>query len=341
MTVNHDDDLKTQIAALLGAGTLKIERLPTSGNNRLYLIDAGKEKFVAKHYFTHAGDKRNRLVAEYSFISFASRNGIDCLPRPVAKDEKNDLAIYSFIDGRRPELPDVTPSTVARALDFLKTLNAYRETAVDDISNASEACFSIDAHLQLVEQRVNRLLAVTDAHAHIFINNELVPSWEKTKATILTEASAKGLRTGENLPPCDRIISPSDFGFHNVLVGNDGKIYFLDFEYAGWDDPAKTVGDFFSHLALPVPAEYLGIFAKRAAGLTSDPDATLLRIGLLLRLYRIKWCCIALNHFIPVDSDRRRFAGNRVSRTKEEQIVKARRLMGSMETLNGAAHGLY
>ena len=43
----------------------------------------------------------------------------------------------------------------------------------------------------------------------------------------------------------EKIISPSDFGLHNAKLGEDGKLAFFDFEYAGWDDPAKTIADFF------------------------------------------------------------------------------------------------
>ena len=39
------------------------------------------------------------------------------------------------------------------------------------------------------------------------------------------------------------ILSPSDFGFHNSLFRNN-KLFFFDFEYAGWDDPIKLMCDF-------------------------------------------------------------------------------------------------
>ena len=40
------------------------------------------------------------------------------------------------------------------------------------------------------------------------------------------------------------ILSPSDFGFHNI-VKNKKKLYFLDFEYSGFDDPLKLLSDFY------------------------------------------------------------------------------------------------
>ena len=38
-------------------------------------------------------------------------------------------------------------------------------------------------------------------------------------------------------------MSPSDFGFHNVIKKKK-KLFFFDFEYAGMDDPVKLISDF-------------------------------------------------------------------------------------------------
>lgn len=334
MTPPYEDALKPKILALLSqAGNLGMERLPTSGNNRLYLLATEKGKFVAKHYFTHPSDKRDRLHSEYSFISFAFKNGVNCLPRPVACDKKNDLAIYSFVEGAKPRFSDITRSAVKAALDFLIDLNKHRDKAGNDLPLASESCFSIDSHIGLVEKRVERLSAITDVSAKTFVKEKLAPAWNKVKEETLSAAKSKGIEMAEELPAGDRIISPSDFGFHNSLIGASGKFYFLDFEYAGWDDPAKTVGDFFSQVALPVPIESLEMFASRIAELTSDPAGITARIYLLLRLYRIKWCCIVLNHFLPTESESRKFSGNDVDRAKEEQLVKAKRLLSSIDEL--------
>ncbi len=341
MTLHCDDVLKTQVAALLGGGALKIERLPTSGNNRLYIIDSGKDRFVAKHYFAHAEDKRDRLHAEYSFVTFARRNGIDCVPRPIACDANNHLAIYSLVEGRKFGKTDVTKSAISAALGFLAAINKYRDKVGKDLPDAAEACFSIAAHVDLVENRIRRLSAITEVCVGAFVKEELVPGWENIKKVISSRVGAKGMQADAVLPQRDRIISPSDFGFHNCLIGEGGVFNFLDFEYAGWDDPAKTAGDFFSHLALPVPVDHLGVFARGIADLTSDPVQTRLRIGLLLPLYRIKWCCIALNDFLPMDSERRKFAGIDVDEAKDAQLAKARGLLVSMERLTEASHGLH
>jgi hypothetical protein len=83
---------------------------------------------------------------------------------------------------------------------------------------------------------------------------------------------------------------------------------FIDFEYAGWDDPAKTVCDFLCQPAVPVPGHSADPFARALVSDLSDPDWHLRRIGLLRDVYRVKWCCILLNDFLPAGRQRRLFA---------------------------------
>ena len=84
---------------------------------------------------------------------------------------------------------------------------------------------------------------------------------------------------------------------------------FIDFEYAGWDDPAKMVCDFFCQPAVPVPRSHLERFLAAVTAVTGGAGDTLhARVTLLLPAYEIKWCCIMLNEFLPVGEDRRAFA---------------------------------
>ena len=49
-------------------------------------------------------------------------------------------------------------------------------------------------------------------------------------------------------------------------------------------------------------------FARSVVSELSDPGQHLRRISLLRPVYRIKWCCIMLNDFLPAGSRRRSFA---------------------------------
>jgi hypothetical protein len=106
-----------------------------------------------------------------------------------------------------------------------------------------------------------------------------------------------------------------------------GRLRFLDFEYAGWDDLAKTVADFFCQVAVPIPAGYWNLVLDALAAGLAAPQRFRARVGLLLPVYRVKWCCIVLNEFVRVGGCRRRFAGTDLEAKKAAQLQKARRLL--------------
>jgi hypothetical protein len=165
-----------------------------------------------------------------------------------------------------------------------------------------------------------------DREAEAFVRDELCPAWASVAAAVRDGASQLG---DASLAAEDRCLSPSDFGYHNALLQPDGRLRFLDFEYAGWDDPAKLVCDFFCQPAVPAPRTRFGAFAEGVVSEFADPAWHLRRIELLFPVYRIKWCCIVLNDFLPVGRERRRFSSVAVDQDarKAGQLRKARRFL--------------
>jgi hypothetical protein len=135
-----------------------------------------------------------------------------------------------------------------------------------------------------------------------------------------------------SLPQEQRWISPSDFGFHNALLETNGRPRFFDFEYAGWDDPAKLMADFVCQPAIPVP---LGMWNDFLGGLAEcrhwNPEIAL-RARVLLPAYRIKWCCIMMNEFLSTEARRRRFSGIGTEDRRATQLAKARAALYEIDT---------
>jgi hypothetical protein len=128
-------------------------------------------------------------------------------------------------------------------------------------------------------------------------------------------------------------VSPSDFGFHNALLEPGGRVRFLDFEYAGWDDPAKLICDFFCQPRVPVPLSYFDAFARGVAESFPQPDEVVRRARLLLPAYRVKWVCIRLNEFLPTGAGRRSFAlaGEELAERQERQLAAARAALAELQ----------
>jgi len=340
-------EASASVAALLASINLpaaiqSIEICAIGGNNRTYKITTADEVFIAKQYFRHQGDTRDRLATEFAFLSYAEKAAPGMTPRPLARDSKSGFGLYEFIIGRPFRAGEITAEHVDIAADFYCALNAPQVRSSATLPIASEACFSIREHLELIEGRLNSLLAIELQNDDDLVRpffEELCACWHLLAGEIETHAEGAGLDLSAPLAMAQRCISPSDFGFHNALRENTGAIRFLDFEYAGWDDPAKMAGDFFAQLAVPVPGNFFERFVEKAMSTFPDSKSLILRAELLRPVYQIKWCCIALNVFLPVHLARRKFAnpGLDISALKRAQISKAKNLLKSLHRLN---HGL-
>ncbi len=324
---------RTGVARALAAegikGPFSIQPLPGGANNRVFRVETDQGPLLGKVYFRHRGDVRDRLGAEMAFLNFAWSCGIRCIPRPVAADRDSGTALMEFVPGRKLGPGEATRDRVAEAAAFFTALNRHRGTAAArTLPEGSEACFSLDEHLRCVDRRLGRLSSVrgrspASRDAARFVRSELTPAWCATERSV---RSAGTRASSARLAARDRCLSPSDFGFHNALLRADGTLCFIDFEYAGWDDPSKTACDFFCQPAVPVDPRDRASFVRSLVGGLDRPEAHAERIRLLFPVYQLKWCCILLNEFLPVGGARRKFAAIDCDpeERKADQLKKAR-----------------
>lgn len=310
------------------AADIAIEQIEGGANNRVFHVCADGHDYLLKAYFHHPDDPRDRLGAEFAFSQYAWSLGLRCLPEPIARDNDQRLGLYEFIRGHALKCNDVHESSVRAAIDFVLALNTGRALpAAETLPQASEACFSVDEHLECVTRRLGRLAAAdADPRASKLVRDAAMPLWNKIEMHVRRTC---GNDCAREIPAAMRCVSPSDFGFHNALLADDDRIVFLDFEYAGWDDPVKTVCDFFHQPQIPVPHAYYDMFVSAVGGLTGHAGAFRARADLLMPVYGMKWVCILLNDFTAAGAARRRFS--RGVDTADAQLGKAHAALESLE----------
>lgn len=336
------DSLNSSIAMLLSKTgravvDFHLEPLSASGNNRVFILYANGDKLVLKWYFHDLVDTRNRLWTEYAFLQHAWKIGLRCIPQPLEKDLDAHLALYEYVEGERLESSHITDDFMGQAAHFLATLNGSKSrTAASALPIASEACFNIHGHFALIDARLSSLnnmpLEFDIDRAALNFTKRLTSYWEEAKARLLVDCKELGLNPSAVLNKDQRILSPSDFGFHNALVRPNGKLCFFDFEYAGWDDPAKTVGDFFSHPGVAVSHEFFESFIAQALGPISKTENMANRVRILEPIFQVKWCCIVLNEFLPATARRRNFANPGVD-THARKVLQLSKAVQRFEAL--------
>jgi hypothetical protein len=315
-------------------GPFQVRDLPGGGNNKVYRIQTPGKAALLKVYFRDPADTRDRLGAEFAFSTFAWNAGIRVIPQPLAQDEAEGMAMYEFLDGRPLVSAEVNESAVQQAISLFCEVNRHKvRPDAQLLRSGSEACFTMAEHLACVDRRMKRFIQLdctrpVGHEARKLVDERLIPAWTRIRANVV----ANGAALDAPLQPGDRCLSPSDFGFHNSIDDGSGRLKFVDFEYAGWDDPAKTVCDFFCQPDVVVPPSFFGSVSRAFVADLSDPESHLRRIDLLLPVYRVKWCCIMLNDFLPLGSRRRAFAKDPAAQ-EQRRIEQLRKVRLSLDAL--------
>ena len=105
------------------------------------------------------------------------------------------------------------------------------------IRNAAEACFEIPTNYKLIISRLNKILHSTDnVELFLDINLGLRNIILKRLGIIRKQIYSNDIFNKSMYR--NKIISPSDFGFHNMISQKD-KQHFIAFENAGWNNPYK------------------------------------------------------------------------------------------------------
>ncbi len=314
--------------------------IPIKGgrNNRAYkILYKGKICFM-KQYNISSGYQR--LEAEYSFLNHAIQCNSLHVTTPIFRNKKLGIGIYHYIEGNPYKKGDITNHDIQEALKFISVINQDRsKPSAKTMQRASEACFSIAEHIAQINNRLTKLSQMIpyddiDYEAHHFIENELKAAWSYLENKILKKENPCHSFLNQKLDWEDRVISPSDFGFHNALKLPNEKVMFVDFEYSGWDDPAKLVGDFFNQIEIPVPIKYFTEFTENVSKLVYHSDEMIERTKLLLPLYSIKWCCIVLNYFLPDGKLQKEFVLPIKYEDRKLQLQKAKLILKNLEVIN-------
>jgi hypothetical protein len=308
----------------------KYHLMPLKGgrNNRAFKLKCDVHEFFLKAYFYSSADPRDRLNHEFSFTTFAWSNGIHSVPEPLVKLPNQRLALYEFIAGKIANYRPTTTNDIRQATDFILSVNHYRANdSAEKLPPASEACFSMNDHIKNTAIRVNRLAQIEmaddyDEMAKQQIDQRLLPLWDEVMKNIEAQRK-KNLFIDKTLSADQRWISPSDFGFHNAIEEDDGRLRFVDFEYAGWDDPAKLLCDFANQPDRILERPLSSDFIQAVTATDVDPEFLRYRYFLLEPLYQIKWACIILNDFLPIGGLRRTFTRSaNVDQVKKAQLEK-------------------
>ena len=305
----------TLIDELLGKPVTTFEQLRVGRNSRVFrAVCADGTKYAVKEY--EPSGTWDRLDTEYRALELMHQKDISTVPHAILRNDQHRVGIYSFIDGT-PLPQRVGMQDMHQAVAYISALARIRPEECTWRKIAAEGCrpFSL-----VLDDTTKRAFAIYTAERVTPLHKKAARFAEKNILEALALLPLRNNLLAETAIPQETVIlSPSDFGFHNAIRQADNSVVFLDFEYFGWDDPAKTVADFLLHPAMHLTESQKLYFVRELHHALPCPDTLSQRLSTAFVLYGLKWCTILLNEFLPNGLARRRFAGDH---RPEEEILQ-------------------
>ena len=308
-----------------------IKKIQGRGNSRLYKISTDEMgDFVLKDYPDLLIDPRERLMTEVHALKMVEH--LQRTPKVVAFDKEQNIALYEWIEGAH--LTHIRKEHISQALGFIENIQSLENR--DSYPLASEACLSADHIFSQINHRFQQLLLVKNQVLQNFLNTTFKPLWDEVHNWSEQHWPKRNLVN--DLPKTMQVFSPSDFGFHNALLKNDGEICFLDFEYFGRDDPVKLMADFIWHPGMNLNFSHKAKWLKETFRVFGkDPDLYS-RFHAAWPLYGLRWSLILLNEFREDGWNKRVYANTDLESNHEkrldEQLVKAASVCEQIQITN-------
>jgi Ser/Thr protein kinase RdoA (MazF antagonist) len=282
------DDLEARLASERNQRVRGRSALAGGSNNRLFRLDTTEgAPLLAK--LCHS-DRWNRLDREFATLACLERQSVAAVPRPLLRSDDLGYAVYSFEPGAVRPAADLGKGDLVDVAAFAARLHAIAPGSDDcDLPDAIGACFSPADQLRLVESRLQGFETFSsgpDAYDEVraFVRDvNLREALGEVVARATVGLSEEALR--QELPRSQRRLSSADFGPHNLLFDGD-RLTVVDWEWGGWDDPARMVMGFVAHassegLSSDAAGAFLAAYV-RGRGLDAAEIARFERAGLLL-----------------------------------------------------------
>ncbi len=267
-------------------------------NSSTFKIKGYEKNYLLKIYNSSKVNPINRLEHETRFLTFLKACKFENVPQIIFSNKKENWLLMSWIEGEK--IDEVNYDLCKEYLGFLVGIQKFRANpCAKFILQASDAYFHFKGHIKSIKQRI--LLLEEKQKELLSLNKDsfqiLKNFLDKVKLDInylKIFQKEKDIDMDYILPEEYRIISQSDVGFHNMLVGKN-HVYFFDFEYAGWDDPSKLFSDLLMQPDYNIPIKYLDIFDQYLKDFIFKENYHSDRLMFMLKLIRIKWSLIILN----------------------------------------------
>jgi tRNA A-37 threonylcarbamoyl transferase component Bud32 len=265
----------------------KFTRILNGVNSNVFLVTDGQKKYILKFYRVDQNTP-TRLEHEVTALNLFQENGITNVPELIRHSEELNCSLISFIPGE----PVMTfkDEYIPQFQVFFKHLLHLSSTQASVLKlDAIDCCMSLDKIKSQINDRLRKLKVE---------NNALINPLLSTIECLVQDISA-ALDHSSEFDQLKPILSTVDFGINNTILKNE-SLYFIDFEFFGWDNPVHFISDTISHPANNLSVIQQEAFLDAILDCYNQEDREPVKVAFKTTnlLFDIKWCLIMLNPFL-------------------------------------------
>ncbi len=295
-----NEQLDNALLSISATESKIIKAQPVAGgiNSSVYkLTNEDNHNYALKLYPETTNGEKKRIETETNFLDFLIKAGVKECPMVVDKSQTYNWCLFNWISGNKVET--ITTLHIKQIASFTNQINRYRYHSISEsINHAAEPCISLDGFLRGISEKYRCALKShwrKESSTHIvnWLINNLEPQLTKSMQILGDKyelAHWQDLEIGS-------WISPSDVGIHN-MIEDQGKIYFLDFEYAGKDDLSKLAADWVLQPNAPFNNTQenllITLLNQSFNSKIQINDSWVERFNDIKPLIQIKWCIIMI-----------------------------------------------
>lgn len=225
------------------------QRIGGGANNALYRIEDGERIYALKMCIR---DERHRASREFNVMRLLQSAHFDLAPRVIALDESGAIlptpaVLYEWLPGETLR-PPLSHTDIVALVESIQRMHECRYIRFpnEDITDAWFHWFQSGPYLEVMTGYLDLYgpwLDRVSAHSHEMYGR---------LSALLSECQAfcsnnKVDLSRQSLTLC---LCHVDMNLSNAILGVDGKVRWVDWEYAGWGDPAMEVADLRWHASL-------------------------------------------------------------------------------------------
>lgn len=284
------------------ANSLNLRELKGGINSAVYCVEVHKKPIaVLKKY--RDDPYRNRQASEANFLNFLELAMPEHSPRLLASLPSENISLIEWIEGKHN--PMINEDIVNQFIDFQLTLDKFKSHQIAKIIGpAADAVLCPSMIIKQLNNRFERLSHL-ELHQEVtqFLNTKIKPYMSKSISQTLEAYERMNIDPEMPINKRFQTLIPSDFGTHNSIYCPNGKLVFIDFEFAGWDDPLTSIANFMIHPGINANMTTREPFKTKMFQYFKNVPLIKERYSNLINLFGLRWCLIMLNIFIKTQSE--------------------------------------